>query len=68
MKQYIGSYTLDVTVEETTKSGKTCSKTYTITFEVTGVLETKNVFNATIYYPKEPKEVKEVKEVSSPTI
>ena len=36
-----GSYTLDVKVEEKRSDGKTSVKTYTITFDVTGIAEAK---------------------------
>lgn len=34
-----GNYTLDIKVEESTSSGKTSVKTFTVTFSVTGVIE-----------------------------
>ena len=37
-----GVYTLDIKVEEKRSDGKTSVKTYTVTFEVTGIKETKN--------------------------
>lgn len=63
-----GNYTLDIKVEENTNSGKTSVKTFTVTFSVTGLIETKNsdakeniqdvkLSNTTVFVPKDSPKV-----------